>query len=489
MKHPSPLKKEGQEISSVISSSIGLRAGKNFFWMLASEGVAKGTIVVMNIYIARVLTPSSYGIYAIAQSVALYLTSLVLFGTGNYGQRQISRNPKSAASQYVDLMGLRFISAAVIFGLFILFISIHPMPLAQKALFFASLILPFGTALKPDWVFIGLERIQYLILGNMALAFVLTTGTLLLVKGPEDTLYAIVMRGAAVVASAIVLTGILTRIMPISLKISVKRGLAHLKECFYFGISIVSQAFTNELVILISGIFLSNSMVGKYAAPHRISVALTWIAMMFGFGFYPVLSSRFVQSQKDYKRTFLLMVRGALLLATPVLMIGMNFSRQITSFLLGPSYAESAPLMLILFPCFLIDCLAVTFGFSLMAAEKQKYQTIALVLGFGIMFLLGVIMIPQLGVTGAALAYLLGKLVSLSLLIGFFSHKIGFYIPERSFFLRLFLAVGAGFIPVFLPGHWFFRASLSFVFLGITVFLTGILAFSQIKGLIKNIVA
>lgn len=488
MKRPSALDR-GPGASSVKSSSIGLRAGKNFFWMLASEGVAKGTIVVMNIYIARVLTPSSYGIYAVAQSVALYLTALVLFGTGNYGQRQISRNPSSAGSLYEDLMGLRFIGMSLVFGLFILSISIHPMPLEQKVFFFASLILPFGTALKPDWVFIGLERIQYLILGNMALAFVLITGTLLLVKGPENTLYAIVMRGSAVFASAIVLTSILTRIIPISIKISLKRGLAHLKACVYFGISIVSQAFTNELVILIAGIFLTNSLVGKYAAPHRISVALTWIAMMYGFGFYPVLSSRFVQSQKDYKRTFQLMVRGAFLLATPVLMIGMNFSRQITRFLLGPSYAESAPLLLILFPCFLIDCLAVTFGFSLMAAEKQKYQTIALVLGFGTMFVLGMIMIPRFGVNGAALAYLLGKLVSLSFLIGFFSRKIGFYFPEKSFFLRLFLTIGTGFIPVFMPGHWFFRASLSFLFLGITVFLTGILAVSQIKGLIKNIVA
>lgn len=476
------------EILSPISDSIGLRAGRNFFWMLVSEGLAKITIIIMNLYIARVLTPSSFGIYAMAQSVALQLAALTLFGTGNYGQRQISRDPKASRSLYSELMGLRLFTGLFVFGIFSLFIFFFPMSVVRKEIFYAALILPFGLALKPDWVFRGFERIHYLVYGNIALSLVFSIGTLLLVKGPEDILYALFMRGGAVIVASIVLTAVLTRIIPLSFKTSVKRSLSHMKECVYFGVGIVIQAFMNELIIVISGLFLIDSTLGQYAAPHRISVTLTWIAMMFGFGFYPVLSSKFVQGSMEYKRTFLLMVKGALLLSGPVLLVGMNFSHQIIRILLGPYYAESGSLMLILFPCFLIDCLAVTFSFGLMAAEHQKLQALALIVGFIIMFVVGFAMIPRLEGTGAALAYLIGKLIYLFILVCFFFLKIGLIVPERSFFLYYLTAVGIGLIPTFLPGHWLFRVFLSLILFSSTVFITKIFSLSQFKGLIRNII-
>lgn len=469
--------------SSVSSTKIGVRAGRNFFWMLVSEGMAKVMVMAMTIYIARILSPSSYGVYAVAHSVALYLAALVLFGTGNYGQRQIAQSPREAFTYYSEIMGLRLILASVVFGIFILVIFLLPLPQARKEFFLAALVLPVGLGLKPDWVFRGIEKIHYLFLGNFVLAVVLCVGILLTVKGPEDTLFAILFRGGSVVLASIVLTVSLFRIIPDKFVITFKKNFFHLKESVFFGFTVVLQAFINELVILIGGFFLADKALGFYAAPHRIAVTLAWIGMMFGFGFYPVLSSTFVQSSEKFRRSFLLMVRGSFLIAAPVLLVGMLFAPQIVTLLLGQAYERSGFLMLVLLPVFLIDCLHATFSFGLMAAGKQKYQTIALFVGFFIMLVSGFVFIPHFLGTGAACAYLLGKSVYLIILIWVFFKKVGVYFPDLKFFIPFVLIVVLAAFTYLIPVEWMVKAVLSLMIYTAAVFLLKLISFSQIKEL------
>lgn len=471
------------DYSSVSSTRLGVRAGRNFFWMLVSEGMAKVTIMAMTIYIARILSPSSYGVYAVAHSVALYLSALVLFGTGNYGQRQIAQSPGAASAYYSEIMGLRLILVSVVFAIFFLVIILLPLPQARKEIFLAALVLPAGLGLKPDWVFRGIEKIHYLFFGNLVLAVVLCAGILLTVKGPENTLYAILFRGGSVVLASIVLTGILFRIIPERFKLTFKNSVFHLKESVFFGFTVVLQAFVNELVILIGGIFLTDKTLGFYAAPHRIAVTLAWIGMMFGFGFYPVLSSTFVQSSEKFKKSFLLMVRGSFLIAAPVLLVGMMSATQIVTLLLGQVYEKSGFLMLILLPCFLIDCLHATFSFGLMAAGKQKYQTFALSIGFIIMLFSGIVFIPRFLGTGAACAYLLGKSIYLFILVWVFFKNVGLYFPDLKFFIPLVLTVILGAFPFLLPVEWMVKAFLSLAVYTAAVFLLKLLSLSQIKEL------
>jgi PST family polysaccharide transporter len=165
------------------------RAFNNIFWLFLSEACSRGLIFLGTIYLARVLGKAGFGLYSLALAVGVYFWIVVDMGVMVYGTREIARNKEKAAELYSLLNSLRFILAVTLFLIFCAVLYMVDMTPEKRLILIAGGFYVVGYSLSPDWVFRGLEKMQYIALGSIVTSFFFITGIYLLVKAPSDTFW------------------------------------------------------------------------------------------------------------------------------------------------------------------------------------------------------------------------------------------------------------------------------------------------------------
>ena len=96
------------------------RAGKNIFWLTISEGLARGTIFLASLYLARVLGASGFGLFSLAVLVGFNLWCIADMGVSAYGIKEVAQNRGKAEELLVTLNSMRIFAAASIFIIFVI---------------------------------------------------------------------------------------------------------------------------------------------------------------------------------------------------------------------------------------------------------------------------------------------------------------------------------------------------------------------------------
>ncbi len=162
---------------------------------------------------------------------------------------------------------------------------------------------------------------------------------------------------------------------------------------------------------------LGDIAVGLYAIPYKIAFAFQFIPIALIATVYPRFSAYFVQDNKKLARTFEYTITYLLLIAFPIA-VGIGIlSSDIILLLYTSEYAGAVVPLQVLISSIIFSFISFPIGALLNACNRQTTQTkiVGSVLLINIVF--NIILIPKIGVTGAAISALIGNVLLSS--IGF----------------------------------------------------------------------
>lgn len=189
------------------------------------------------------------------------------------------------------------------------------------------------------------------------------------------------------------------------------KGLFHtvVKYALPFALAgVFTKVYSYIDTVLLSRL-LGNKAVGWYSVPYKLTFAFQFVPMAFAAALYPAMSTFFVQDKNRLKGLF---EKGIIYLAMLALPISFGIGAMAEIFIVkvyGPDYLPSVLPLKILLASLVFAFLDFPVGSLLNACNRQSVQTAAMGVTMGLNIVLNVILIPRLGVVGAAISALVGN--------------------------------------------------------------------------------
>ena len=224
------------------------------------------------------------------------------------------------------------------------------------------------------------------------------------------------------------IAGGITNLRYFDLKL-VRFGMSHLKNLagFSFWIFLTasgSLVFCYADTILI-GFFMDTADVGIYRTAFQLTSIASFTALAFQTVLYPKISNWGTQGQvTEIENSLARAWTYSLFLAIPTCIGGWILGESLLYYLYGASFVEGTSALFFLLLVQVVNIFMILGTMSLTALNRPKDAFIAIVIACVANILLDIVLIPILGITGAAIATLIamtfnavGALVLLSRII------------------------------------------------------------------------
>lgn len=165
--------------------------------------------------------------------------------------------------------------------------------------------------------------------------------------------------------------------------------------------AILQRVYTYLDSILLS-LFSGESAVGIYQIPFKIIFALQFLPLAFTASLYPALSHYWLKDKKQLKVSFSRAINYLTIVSVPIVFGVISLADVIISLFTETYLLAILPLQIIIVSLFFIF-LNYPIGSLLNACDKQKKNTINMLIVTVFSILLNLVLIPRLGVVGASI--------------------------------------------------------------------------------------
>lgn len=188
-----------------------------------------------------------------------------------------------------------------------------------------------------------------------------------------------------------------------------------LKYFFPIAVPFALAAIFNRVYSYIDSIILSKlasaEVVGWYSIPYKTSYAFQFIPIALVAAVYPRFSEYFFSNKERLKYIFEYALKYLLILAFPIAVGIFILADDIIINIFSIEYINSIPALKILIFATVFIFMNFLLGAFLNACDRQKTQTVLVGVVMILNIILNFLFIPKFGVSGAALAALLGNIV------------------------------------------------------------------------------
>lgn len=363
----------------------------------------------------------------------VYLISVVEFGFYTTATRKVAQEKQSTSAlsdTFSAVLSAKFIlmigSLLLLLGLIIL---VPKFRLNAQVL---ALSIPFviGTALNPDFLFLGLQKAAHIALSNVLMKGIATASIFIFIHDPEDYLWLNFINGAATVGIALVLLFLAFKKVPglrfLGWKHQAVKSM--LKESRFIFISNFSTRIYGFISIPMGVFLMSPSQLGVFAAASKlINVGQSVLFQPLHGALLPHLATRVKESKaayyKEHRWFLMLLASGIALICLTMIFLAPWF----IPLVFGDDYLEAIPLLQWMSPMLFVGIFAHLYlQQGLLILNKDRvYMKIVLSVGLLSIFI-NYILISTWQEKGAVMARLITETL-LALLAG-----LGFYKASRN---------------------------------------------------------
>jgi O-antigen/teichoic acid export membrane protein len=451
---------------SVLKNFLSLTFADFFNKALAFLGVA---------YLARVLKAEGFGKIEFAQAIIVYFLLVVNQGFSVFGTREIAKD-KTWIRIYVNqIMTMRLLLCLVSYILLVIFVLCINQPNEVKRLFLIYGFTLFTFSLTLDWVFQGIEKMEYVAIGRIITQVVYVGGLFLLVKRYDQLLRVPVIQVVGAITGAMfLLYTFIKKYGGIKLSYDLNLWKQILKQSMPMGVSflVIQLYYSFDSVML--GFMKGTTVVGWYNAAYKIVLLFIGFATLFGTAIFPVLSRYYKESLDRLNQFVFQSSRLNIFFGLPIAVAGTILSGQIIQLVYGPSYQASIlPLQILIWSVFTVyfNC---PFAFCLLACDRQKEYMYSVIAGAIVNLILNFMLIPKYSMLGASVATMVCEVITLGLIL-FYSRRIVKAIPETDLLKTLGSSTFMGLVIYVLPVSLLIKVFIGVLaYLGAMITLTGI---------------
>ncbi len=360
------------------------------------------TIIVAGIafiLVARLLGPTSYGVYAVAIAIVGFFTSIGDMGIGSTFSKFLAeykskrRNDEMAElllNGYFILVVMCALFSIIAFGLSGFFASyvLHNSAYAyvlESASFIIILCVLFGDTYS---ALVGLGAGKSIGLGIAIQVTVQSVVSVFLAfygYGAMAPVIGLVL--SYIAGTAFVLREILTNVSFAGARISIKSIKRIMRFATPLAASNLMTSIMANLTIMVLGIFVASSVLGDFGIVQRTGTMISMISDSIGVSLLPMFSVRMAQKRFDSKKSNTLYsyaVYVAFLFITPIMLYMVLLAKPFTVTVFKSVYAN-ASLYIAIMSAGILTGIAGTYAASLLtSASKVRlvakcYALIALV--------------------------------------------------------------------------------------------------------------
>lgn len=339
---------------------------KNTFWLYIMQICGYVFPLFTFPYLTRILTSENYGIIVFSNAIMTYFQMFLEFGfiLSATNECSLVRDDKSKLSKilYSTILAKVFL---VIIGWIILFFCCTFIPKLKdyKFFYFLSYIGVSLTIFLPDFLFLGIEKMEVLTCRVILSKFVYTFFIFLLVHNKNDYIKVPV---ATIIGNifAIILTWyeIIKKLSLKPVKFFVKDIFLQLKKSSVFFLSRCAVSMYTSLNTVLLGFNFSSKAISQYGSANTLISSGRSLLSPISDSIYP-----YMVKNKNYK-----LVKKILLILEPIIILGCTvlffIAPQFIKIICGNGYSDAVPVFRAMLPLIVISLPTYLFGYPLMGA-------------------------------------------------------------------------------------------------------------------------
>ena len=422
---------EEQMSKAAAMAKVSVKGSFHLFWGLVVSSVisAVGTVII-----ARVLSPSEYGLYTIAlvapSLIATFrdwgINSAMVKYTSQYNAENKPADVKNilaAGLVFETILGLALSILSFLLSGF-LATTVYQRPAIVPLIQIASFTILTGALMSAvQAAFTGMEKLapnSLTLVCQSAIKTVLVLGLVILGLGAYGATVGTTTASLIAGLIGVLLMWTIYKDLPKPIKGDDGLRIAeNIRVMFRYGLplslSSILSGFLAQFYSFLIPIYATDLMIGNYSVATNFIVLITFFATPITTMMFPAFSKLDPQKENEtLQNVFQYSVRYSALIVVPVATAIMVLAQPAVSTLFGDKYSE-APLFLSLLA---ITYLYVAFGSlstgNLINSQGETKLNLKLTLiTLAIGFTLSLILIPQFGITGLIATMLTAGLPSL----------------------------------------------------------------------------
>ena len=411
------------------------RPVKNFLFITIGHGIRWILSFFVTVYLARVLGASGFGKISFAFSIFAYGVLLSDLGLTILGTREIARRKGRIDDLTSNILSLRLVLGLISFVLLLLFSLFAPLQRDTKVLLTLYSFSIFFYAFYLDWFFRGRERMGNIAISSIITQIIYVVLVFAFVKKANDIAripflwFAGIGAGTFFLFTAFYLAKHRFRFnIDFSLlKMSIPVGIAAIMNQVYFHFDLVAI-----------GLIKGESEVGLYNAGFKLVTFLLTIDTAFAWVYLPMVSRFFKESKEKLKTLVLTGTKLISLVVIPLAFGGTLLGGRVIHLIYGEKFIEATGAFRILIWAIPLTSILSIFAFGLLGCDREKKYSLGMIIGTLLNIVLNILLIPHLGIKGAAVATIISEIVMLGCMFFWFREIL--FVPFYIYLLKPFLA-------------------------------------------------
>ncbi len=386
---------------------------KNAFWLFSSQIAGHAIRAVIVIYAARVLGAAGFGTASYALSLAGIFMVITDMGMGSILTKEMVQSPEKRERQFATALSLRSLFSVLSFSAIV---AVGPfvtrMPEAAALLPLAALTLIFDSMRNLAIAFIhAKEKMEWeaglMLFTNLA-TVAIGVGILAARATPAGMLYGYALgSGAGLFAAFFALRGHLGRT---AANFDRKIALDLLKQSLPLAfMGLLSGTMLNIDTIMI-GWWKGAADVGLYAAAQKPVQIAYGFALVAGGSLLPALSRVAREDGARFASVLRQVMRPVIAISAATSLICILFAKDILVLLYGTEYAAAAGTFTVLALTIAVNTPIIVGFNAIIAAGKQNIYLWSAPVEAASNIALNALLIPRMGIAGAALSTLMTQL-------------------------------------------------------------------------------
>jgi len=392
-----------------------IRYLKNTSWVLGERILRIFVALFIGVWVARYLGPENFGILSYAQSFVAIFSAFSSLGLNNVLVRELVKTPENRNVFLGTSFGLQTVGSTILMLCLIVSIYLNDNEALTNQII---IILGLLTFLKSFGVitsyFQSVVKSRFVVIPS-----IISLGISSILK------VVLILKGFPLIYFVYVLVFDIVFITSGQIFNYFKNGYSVLKWKFSWGKA--KYLLRDSWPLILSSIMISiymkidqvmikelmdNDSVGQYAAAVKLSQAWYFVPSVICASLFPAIVNAKMKSAQLYKTRLQKLYNLMVLLAFSLVIPTMLFSEWLVDLTYGPEYQLTAKVLSVHVLAGVFVFLGVSNSKWLLNENLQKYGTLCLSLGMITNVVLNFVLIPEIGIIGAAYATLISQFTS-----------------------------------------------------------------------------
>ena len=389
---------------------------RSFSNLAIGEGVTGAARFAALIVCARALGVANFGFLNVGLVVGGYLI-VAHAGLEVVGTRDVAVRPRDARSLAGGLVGLRLAIAGGLYALTVAVTLVAPLEGITRDLILLFGLTLFTSALDIRWLFIGLERTVPVAVAASVAAVAYLGGIVALVRRPGDVLWVPVIQVVSEALMAVMLLWASRRRIGAWWPAFGGEGRRWWRPAFLESLPIASSKAARGLTlafdVILIGLLRPPADVGEYGAARRLTMVVLVFLGLYTNAFLPLITRAAERGAARAGQVLNVAVRRTALILVPGAVLGTVAAPLFLRYLVGEEYTGAANALRLLVWSMVAVCIAGLYGQVMVSYHQQKRLLVIDVGSAVVNIALNVVLVPLLGLIGAAVAALAARCVTL----------------------------------------------------------------------------